>query len=226
MFKRIRLWFSYYLSLTRVYRQTLYGIWRLTGIPGPKVTIFGSARLEQENSYAKLAHQIGSNLVQHDISVLTGGGPGIMEAAQCGAISNGKKARTLGIGVKELGEGRNPCAHEYIELDYFFARKWLLTHYSTAFIVFPGGFGTLDELGEILTLIQTKRLSKVPIVLIGKSYWNLLMQWLENEALRHSTISAVDLQLFIVTDSIDEALDIVVKFCKSCKNTKDKGSKA
>jgi len=214
MFERLWLWFSYYARLKRVYRQTLYGVWKLTGIPGPKVSIFGSARLEQEDPYAKLAHQIAAKLVENDISVLTGGGPGIMEAAHCGAISNGKNAKSLGIGVTEIGEGKNPCVQEYIELDYFFARKWLLTNYSIAFIVFPGGFGTLDELGEVLTLIQTNKLPGVPIVLIGYEYWLPLMHWLEDEALKHGTISADDLKLFTLTDDLDYAFNIVSNFCK------------
>ena len=216
-FKRVRLWFSSYWKLSRVFRQTLYGVWRLTGIPGPKVTIFGSARLEQDDPYARQAHQLGGKLVQNDISVLTGGGPGIMEAASCGAIVDGKKATSLGIGVKELGEGRNPCVKEYFELDYFFARKWLLTHYSVSFVVFPGGFGTLDELGQVLTLIQVNRIPKIPIVLIGKEYWHKFMQWLEEEALQHGAVSQDDLKLFTVTDDIDYALKLVVDFCKTCK---------
>jgi len=214
MLLRIRLWFSYYWRLRRVYRQTLYGIWRLTGIPGSKVTIFGSARLEQEDPYAKQAHQLGGKLVQNDISVLTGGGSGIMEAASCGAMVDGTKAKSLGIGVKELGEGKNPCVQEYLELDYFFARKWLLTRYSIAFVVFPGGFGTLDEMSEVLTLIQTNKLPKVPIVLIGKEYWHLLMQWFEHEAVEHGTISQDDLKLFTVTDDLDQAFSIINEFCK------------
>lgn len=221
MYERLLLWFSCYKRLRRVYRQTLYGVWKLTGIPDPKVSIFGSARLEQEDPYAKLAHRLAEKLVKHDISVLTGGGPGIMEAAHCGATSEGKKAKSLGIGVTELGEGKNPCVQEYIELNYFFARKWLLTHYSIAFIVFPGGFGTLDELGEVLTLIQTNKLPKIPIVLIGKDYWNLLMQWFDHIAIKHDVISRDDLKLFTVTDSIDEAFKIIFEFCSKCKKSKN-----
>ncbi len=214
MFLRIRRWFSCYRRLARVYRQTLYGVWKLTGIFGPKVTIFGSALLEQEDPYVKLARQIAAKLVQHDISVLTGGGPGIMEAAHCGAIGEGKSAKSLGIGVTELKEGKNPCVEEYIELDYFFARKWLLTHYSIAFIIFPGGFGTLDELGEVLTLIKTNKLPKIPIVLIGTKYWQPLMHWLESQALQHGTILRGDLNLFRVTDDLDYAFTVIFEFCK------------
>jgi len=216
-FKRVQWWFSSYLKLSRVFRQIMYGVWRLTGISGPKVTIFGSARLELDDPYSKQAHQLGSKLVQNDISVLTGGGPGIMEAAHCGAMVKGTKATSLGIGVKELGEGKNPCVQEYFELDYFFARKWLLTHYSISFVVFPGGFGTLDELGQVLTLIQVKRIPRVPIVLIGKEYWQKLLQWLKEEALQHGAVSQDDLNLITITDDIDYALKVVVDFCKTCK---------
>jgi uncharacterized protein (TIGR00730 family) len=219
-FKRLWLLFSGYWRLLRVNWQILYGIWRLTGVPGPIVTIFGGARVPQEDPYAKRAHQLGHKLVTHDISVLTGGGPGIMEAASCGAIAVGKKNRSVGIGVKELGEGRNPCVQEYFELDYFFARKWLLTRYSIAFVVFPGGFGTLDELGEVLTLIHTNKLPRVPIILIGTEYWYLFMQWFTNEALKHRLITYEDLTLFSVTDDIDYAFNIIYDACKKKNNTK------
>lgn len=216
--QRVRLWLRSFFKLLRVYRQTLYGIWKITAVPLPRVTIFGSARLEQDDPYAKQAHQLGGKFIENGISVLTGGGPGIMEAASCGAKANCKgRAISIGIGVKELDEGKNPCVQEYIELDYFFARKWLLTRYSTAFVVFPGGFGTLDELGEILTLIQTQKLPRVPIVLIGKEYWQLLMKWFQEEGLKHKTISEKDLELFTVTDDIDKAYSIIYEFCKKCK---------
>lgn len=218
MISRLRRWLVEYRKMARVFRQTLYGIWRLFSIPDPKVTIFGSARLEPDDTYAKQAHELGGKFVSNGISVITGGGPGIMEAVSCGAMKNGAgNAVSIGIGVKELDEGKNPCVQEYIELDYFFARKWLLTRYSTAFVVFPGGFGTLDELGEVLTLIQTEKLPRVPIVLIGKEYWHLLMQWFEKEALTHETIAEKDLKLFTVTDDIGEVYSIVYEFCKKVK---------
>jgi len=200
-----------------VYRQTLYGIWKITAVPVPRVTIFGSARLEQDDPYAKQAHELGGKFIEEGISVLTGGGSGIMEAASCGALqkNNGElEAISMGIGVKELGEGKNPCVQEYIELDYFFARKYLLTRSSIAFIVFPGGFGTVDEMGEVLTLIQTKKMPKMPIVLIGTEYWDLFLQWLRKQVLKHGAISESDLELFTVTDDIDYAFKIVSDFCK------------
>ena len=213
-FRRLGLWFSVFWRLVCVNIQLLYGVWKLTRVPRPRVTIFGGSRMPQEDPYSQQAHKLGHKLVQHDISIVTGGGPGIMEAASCGAIAVGKKGMSLGIGVKELGEGKNPCVQEYLELDYFFARKWLLTRYSIAFVVFPGGFGTLDELGEILTLIHTNRLPQVPIVLIGSEYWYLFMQWLTHEALKHGLVTSDDLKLFVVTDDIDYAFTIIYDSCK------------
>ena len=213
-FSRLKRLFGLWGNLIAVSFQLIYGFWRLTGVKGPFVTIFGSARLPQNDPYAKQAHELANMFVESDISVLTGGGPGIMEAASCGALAVGKKNRSIGIGVTELGEGVNPCVQEYIELKYFFARKWLLTNYSVGFIVFPGGFGTLDELGEILTLIHTKKLPKVPIVLFGQEYWDYFMKWLEKDALVHGAITEKDLKLFRVTDDIDETFTIIHDFCK------------
>ncbi len=154
--------------------------------------------------------------VAKDISVLTGGGGGIMEAANCGVFysETGGKGRTMGIGVRDLvEEGPNHCVHEYFELEYFFARKWLLTHYSIAFVIFPGGFGTIDELSEVLTLIQTNKLKRVPIVLIGKEFWDPFMNWVINEALKHGTVSQKDVDLLIVTDDLDQAFSIIANAC-------------
>ena len=156
-------------------------------------------------------------LVEDDISVLTGGGPGIMEAASCGAVPTKGTGRSMGIGVKDLGEGKNPCVQEYFILNYFFARKWLLTHYSKAFVVFPGGFGTLDELAEILTLIQTKQLARAPIILIGKEYWAHFMIWVKGEALKHGTVVQEDINLFSVTDNLEEAFCIAKGACEPFK---------
>ena len=120
----------------------------------------------------------------------------------------------MGIGVRDLiEEGPNHCVHEYFELDYFFARKWLLTRYSVAFVIFPGGFGTIDELAEVLTLIQTKKLKRVPIVLIGKEFWDPFMNWVINEALKHGTVSQKDVDLLIVTDDLDQAFSIIANEC-------------
>src|SRR5579872_2511581 len=179
MFKRITMVCVLGWRFFRVFFQIIYGAWRVSKLPHPIVSIFGSAKLAQSDTYAKEANKLATLLSEAGISVLTGGGPGIMEAANCGIFKSKreKTIRSIGIIVRGLDEPRNMCVEEYFELDYFFARKWLLTQYSSGFVVFPGGFGTLDELSEVLTLIQTNQLKPVPIVLIGKEYWHSFMEW-------------------------------------------------
>jgi uncharacterized protein (TIGR00730 family) len=186
----------------KVSTQIVYGVWKISKLPQPIVSIFGSAKLAQEDRYSHEANKIAAWLVEAEISVLTGGGPGIMEAANCGAIRSVHKGEvhSIGIGVRGLNEAKNLCVEEYFQLDYFFARKWLLTQYSMGFIVFPGGFGTLDELSEVLTLIQTGQMKKVPIVLIGKEYWKPLMSWITDQALVHNIIDKEHIALFSMTD--------------------------
>ncbi len=201
-------------KLMRVSYQIVYGFWRLSKLPQPLVSIFGGSRILLKDAYAEQAHKIAGILTAAHISVVTGGGTGIMEAASCGAVgSKGAKGRAIGITVKDLGEGQNPCVQDHFQLDYFFARKWLMTRYSSAFIIFPGGFGTLDELAEVLTLIQTKKLPRVPIVLIGIEYWTPLMAWLKGEAFKHQLIDQDDLSLFVVTDDLKEVFRIIKNFC-------------
>lgn len=209
MIQRLKIFFSEARHLSYVYFQLIYGIWKIAKIPHPIVTIFGGSRFASTDPYAMEAHNFAKMLVKANISVITGGGPGIMEAANCALPPLGGKAKSIGIGVRGLGEGPNKCVQEYFLLDYFFARKWLMTNYSQGFAVFPGGFGTLDELSEVLTLIQTKKLGRVPIVLIGSEYWELLMQWLNTQALDHKLILKEELELFKVTDDLHEALNIL-----------------
>ena len=135
--------------------QLIRGIWKITKVKGPIISIFGGSRLPIDDPYAKQAHKLAQKLVSSNINIMTGGGPGIMQAASCGAV-HGKKSTSIGIGVSELGEAKNPCVKEYFEVNYFSTRKWLLTHYSIAFIVFPGGFGTLDELAEVIRYSNKK----------------------------------------------------------------------
>ena len=214
MFKRLRLYCHSICGLIRVFCQLTYGLWKISRLPQPIVSIFGGSRVLDTDIYFKKAHQIAKRLVESDISVLTGGGPGIMEAASCGAIIPQKgKTRLMGIGVSDLGEKPNQCVQSYFELDYFFARKWLLTHYSSAFIVFPGGFGTMDELNEVLTLIQTKKLARVPIILFGVEYWRPLLQWLKDEPLKHGAIRKEDLALFSLTDDLEKVFCLVLDKC-------------
>jgi uncharacterized protein (TIGR00730 family) len=195
----------------------LYGTWRISKLPQPVISIFGGSRLKLDTPYARKAQQLSIRLIEQNISILTGGGPGIMEAASCGTQTvekNKRKGRVLGIGVSSLGEEANKCADEYFELEFFFARKWLLTEYSTAFVVFPGGFGTLDELAGVLTLIQTQNLKRVPVLLIGKEYWADFIQWLEKEPLEHGFIFKEDIEFFKITDDLDDAFCWIMGKCE------------
>ena len=197
--------------------QLIRGIWKITRLKGPIVSIFGGSRFPINDPYAKQAHMLAHKLVSSNINIMTGGGPGIMQAASCGAVHS-KKSISIGIGVKELGEGKNPCVTEYFEVNYFSTRKWLLTHYSIAYVVFPGGFGTLDELAEVLTLIKTKKLHAVPIILIGQEYWQSFMLWLKKEALFHGVVTEDNLKLFSITDDLEQAVCLVEKTCGTKRN--------
>jgi uncharacterized protein (TIGR00730 family) len=204
------------IALLSTIAQLVYGMWRIGKLNPPFVSIFGGSRLQQTDYYALEAHKLAQRLVDANVSVLTGGGPGIMEAVNCGAIySKRGTGRSIGIGVRDLGEPRNICTQEYLQLNQFWARKWLLTRYSSAFIVFPGGFGTLDELSEVLTLLQIKQLGPTPIVLVGTEYWKLFSQWCTDELLHHGLIGHKEIELFIVTDDLNLAFSTVVKSCIS-----------
>ena len=206
------------VHMTVEYMRVVYGVWRLSKLKQPIVTVFGGSKIEQGHLYAQQAHQLGKMLIENDISVITGGGPGIMEAANCGAFDNEidiNKARTIGIGVKGLeAERRNKCANEFIITKYFFTRKFLLTRYSTAFAVFPGGFGTLDELFEITTLMQTGHLERFPVVLINTLYWTDLILFIRN-AEKEGMLLKKDADLIFVTDSLEEAFKHLSQNTKS-----------
>lgn len=214
-FKRIRMTFVLGWHLLRVFIQIIDGVWRISKLSHPRITIFGSSKIMSSDKYAQEAQQVATWLVESGMSVLTGGGPGIMAAANLGAQSvPTDEARSVGVGLRGLHEEKNKYVQEYFELDYFFARKWLLTQYSTGFIVFPGGFGTLDELSELLTLIQTAQMKKVPVVLIGQEFWRPFMDWINNEPLSHGLVTAQQVKLFSVTDDPYKAFCFVRGECK------------
>jgi len=177
---------------------------------GPCITVFGSAQLKENSRYYRLAKEFGKICAKNNIPVMTGGGPGIMKAANQGARQAG--GVSLGCNIKLPKEQKpNRYLDRWIEFNYFFVRKIMLLKYSYAFVAFPGGFGTLDEVFETLTLIQTKKIKNFPIILIDKKYWKPL-QNLINHLLVNKTISEEDIRLLIFTDSPTEAFDCI-KMC-------------
>ena len=181
---------------------------------GPCVSIFGSARTKPENVYYKMAEEIAAKLVQNGYGVITGGGPGIMEAGNKGAAEAG--GRSVGLNI-ELPFEQHPNlfidSDKNINFDFFFVRKVMFVKYAQGFIVMPGGFGTLDEFFEALTLIQTKKIGRFPIVLVGKKYWQGLIDWVEKTMLEEeNNINREDLKLFNLVDTADEAVAVVNKF--------------
>ena len=181
---------------------------------GPCVSIFGSARTTEDSPYYQLAEKIAFQLTQHGYGVITGGGPGIMEAANKGAIRG--EGKSVGLNIElPFEQSSNPYIDndKLINFDYFFVRKVMFVKYAQGFIVLPGGVGTLDELFEAITLIQTEKIGKFPIVLVGKSFWAGLIEWIKQIMLKkEKNISPEDLDLFSVVDTVDEALEIINNF--------------
>ncbi len=180
---------------------------------GPCVSIFGSARTKEEDKYYQLAEDLAYKITQHGYGVITGGGPGIMEAANKGANRGGGKSVGLNISLP-FEEYSNPYIdrNKKIDFDFFFVRKVMFVKYAQGFVVLPGGFGTLDELFEAITLIQTKKIGKFPIVLVGKEFWGGLVDWIKNSLLQNGMIAEKDLDLFHVVDTSDEAVKIINEF--------------
>ena len=201
----------------RLLPQLVRGGWYVAALPRPIVSIFGGSRFKEQTYYFDRAYEAGNMLVGNNISVITGGGPGIMEAANCGASSAAEsRARTMGIGVTELGDEKlNTCATYHILTDYFAIRKHLLIRYSLGFIVFPGGFGTLDELAEVLTLMQTNKLPVAPVVLIGAEYWSNLFAWV-NVAYSSGLLPEAHKEYITITDNISYACSKLISHCKTC----------
>lgn len=184
---------------------------------GPGVSIFGSARTTPEMRFYKMARKLGYMLAERGFAVITGGGPGIMEAANRGADEAGGKSIGLNIALPHE-QVANPYANIRVDFHYFFARKVMFVKYACAFVCFPGGFGTLDEFFESMTLIQTEKVEPFPVVLIGKSFWSRVAGWLENVVLRrHKNISPEDLDLFCMTDSLHEAVRVIEEFQASAR---------
>ena len=176
---------------------------------GPAISVFGSARTAADDPSYLLAEDLGRALTEAGFAVITGGGPGVMEAANKGACENGGVSVGLGIELP-FESGLNPYVDVGINFRYFFARKTMFVKYAQGFVVLPGGFGTFDELFEALTLVQTQKVTSFPIILMGSEYWSGLLAWIRGTVLAHGKISETDLDMFQVTDDIDEVVRIVV----------------
>ena len=192
----------------RIQGEFVHGFNALAEV-GAAIAVFGSARIRPDHPTYAQAEAMGRALAEAGFAVITGGGPGIMEAANKGAHDAG--GLSIGCNIElpfeQTGNGHTSLS---INFRYFFIRKTMFVKYSTGFICFPGGFGTLDELFEALTLVQTRKIKRFPIVLFGSSYWGGLLDWIKQTLLAEKTISPEDLNLLIVTDSIEEARDIMV----------------
>lgn len=200
-------------SIFKVMSEFVNGYEKMTKI-GPCVSIFGSARTKPDHKYYKMAEQIAAKLVRHGYGVITGGGPGIMEAGNKGAKSEGGKSVGLNIVLPFEQFDNVYIDHDkLITFDYFFVRKVMFVKYAQGFIVMPGGMGTMDELFEAITLIQTKKIGRFPIVLVGTEFWSGLMDWIKGTILeREMNINPEDLDLINLVDSPEEAVKVIDDF--------------
>jgi uncharacterized protein (TIGR00730 family) len=203
-------------AIFKIMSEFVEGYERMAKI-GPCISVFGSARTKPDNKYYQLATEVSEKLAKAGYGVITGGGPGIMEAGNKGAQAGGGKSVGLNIDLP-FEQNHNPYIDQEhnLEFDYFFVRKVVFVKYSQGFVVLPGGFGTLDEMFEALTLIQTSKINKRPVVLIGSSYWTGLFKWVEEVMLHEeNNISEKDLSLYKIVDTADEALKYIEDFYKN-----------
>jgi len=201
-------------AIFKIMGEFVNGFERMSTI-GPCVSIFGSARTKENAPYYKLAVAIAQSIAEAGYGVITGGGPGIMEAGNKGANLAGGTSVGLNIDLP-FEQHDNPYidSDKSLDFDYFFVRKVMFVKYSQGFVVMPGGFGTLDELFEAITLIQTNKIEKFPIILVGTSFWEGLMEWIKNTMLTAGTISAIDLDLIHIVDTKEEVVHIIDSFYK------------
>lgn len=200
--------FKELLSISSIVKEFIKGF-RTLHFVGPCVTVFGSARFKEDHQYYKMGQEYGKLIAQNSLTTLTGGGPGIMEAANRGAFEN--KGKSVGINIVLPHEQMpNPYIDVGLEMEHFYVRKVMLIKYSLAFVVLPGGYGTLDELFETLTLIQTQKIKKIPIVLHGRSYWENIINNVDT-MIEFATINKEDKDLFFVTDDVAEGMDYIMK---------------
>lgn len=200
-------------TMFKIMSEFVEGYDRLEAI-GPCISIYGSARTKENDPYYQLGIEVAEKLVQEGYGIITGGGPGIMEAGNRGAKN--KHGKSVGLNIELPHEqSANPYIDhdKLINFNYFFARKVMFVRYAQAFVLLPGGFGTLDELFESLTLIQTKKIDQVPVILMGKEFWQPMLDWIKNTMLdKFSNISPQDLDLIHLTDRSDEVVKIIADF--------------
>ncbi len=198
---------SEFLRALRIMREYVRGF-RALHFVGPCVTVFGSARFETDHPYYELAREVGRNVAAEGFTLMTGGGPGVMEAANRGARDAG--GRSVGCNIKLPKEQKpNPYLDTFVEFRYFFVRKVMLAKYSYAFVCMPGGFGTMDEMFEILTLIQTQKIRDFPVVLMGTEFWRPLLDFMRNTLVALGTIEQADMDRLYITDSASQAAAII-----------------
>lgn len=194
----------------RIMAEFVEGFEQLATI-SPSVSIFGSARTKPEHDYYKTTEELAYQLSEAGFSVVSGGGPGLMEAANKGAFRG--KSQSIGLNIMLPHEqSGNPYQDISLNFKHFFSRKVMFVKYASAYVVMPGGFGTLDELAEVLTLMQTGKSRRFPIILMGREFWTPLVDWFKNTLVTEGTISPDDLNLFKITDDIDEAIQHIFDF--------------
>jgi hypothetical protein len=194
----------------RIMAEFVEGIETLSEVHNA-VTIFGSARVKPDDAYYKKTEILARLLAQNGFSVITGGGPGIMEAANKGASEAGGKS--VGMNIRLPFEQKpNPYANIHLDYKYFFIRKVMFVKYAMAYVILPGGFGTMDELFEALTLIQTKRIKSFPLILMGSDYWQGLLDWMKKTMLQESKIQSADLELIQIIDDPEEVVKHIKKY--------------
>lgn len=198
-----------FVRACRIFAEFIRGF-RALHFTGPAVTVFGSARFGSDHRYYELAREMGRQLGRSGFTVMTGGGPGIMEAANRGAQD--VQAPSLGCNIKLPKEQHpNPYLDKFVEFHYFFVRKVMLVKYSYAFVILPGGFGTLDEVFETVTLMQTGKIERFPVVLMGTDYWRPLLDFVFGSMRKEGTIAPDDGQRLVVTDSPEEAMSAILQ---------------
>lgn len=210
-------------SVLRIMSDFVKGFDELKKI-GPSVTFFGSARFDKENKYYKEAEKLSKILADKGYNIISGGSNGVMEAANKGAFVSGK-AESIGLNIElEHEQGRNEYTTKNVSFDYFFARKVMLLKYSLAYVIFPGGFGTLDELFEALTLTQTKKINKISIFLVGTEYWSKLYDFIKTTMVENGVIKDEDIELITFTDDLDKiAEDIDERLILHINDLKNSG---